>query len=60
MPQCWVLRVLDNNSQLGGGERTYTKTCRVDIIISYFEKEPRVFCITKHKGHGILTVFNGS
>lgn len=40
--------------------RAYTKICRVNIIISYFEKESRVFCITKHKGHGILIVFNGS
>lgn len=55
-PRHCVLRVVDNHSHLGEGG-LYTKTSRADIIISYFEEEPRVFCITKHKGHGIFIVF---
>lgn len=58
-PRHWALRVLGSNSQLSGGG-LYTKTCRADIIISYSEKEPKALCITKHKGHGIFIVFNGS
>lgn len=37
-----------------GGGGLWTKTCRDDIIISYFEKEPRVFASQNTKGMGFL------